>query len=230
MTLGKLYLVATPIGNLKDMTFRAVEVLQSVDLILAEDTRHSRALLDNFEIKTPLRAYHQHSTVKEEEKILKEIKEGKNIAVISDAGTPGINDPGNKLVAALLAELPELEVAPVPGASALTALLSVAGHDVNPFVYLGFLPHKKGKESTLKFIASETKFNFIFLDNSQRLLKNLQRLAEFIDEKREIVVGRELTKMHETLYRGTISQLIEKIAVDQHFKGEVTIFIAKKHK
>lgn len=230
MPSGTLYLVATPIGNLKDMTYRAVEVLQSVDFILAEDTRHSRPLLDNFAIKTPMKAYHQHSTANDDEKFVELLKQGKNIALISDAGTPGINDPGNKLVAAFLAAEPEAKIVPVPGVSSVTALLSVAGHDVNPFVYLGFLPHKKGKESTLKFIAQEKNFNFIFLDNSQRLLKNLQKLADFIAADRQIVIGRELTKIHESIYRGNVAELLTRIETDLNFKGEVTVFVAKEHK
>ncbi len=230
MSLGKLYVVATPIGNLDDITYRAVETLKTVDLILAEDTRNSINLLKHYNIDKKLKAYHQHSSQEFMLNILDLLNQGLNLALISDAGTPGVNDPGNKLIAFLLAKLPELEVVPIPGASALTTLLSVSGHHNVPFTYLGFLPHKKGKETILKMIALKEKSNFIFLDNPHRLLKNLKKLSEFIDSDREIVIGRELTKMYESFYRGTISQVITQIEQDDKFKGEVTVFIAKKHK
>lgn len=229
MDLGKLYIVATPIGNLDDITIRAIETLKTVDVILAEDTRHSKKLLNAFEIKDKrLLSCHQHSNKNELSQIIELLEAGKNLALISDAGTPGINDPGNILIAKVLEKNSEIEIIPIPGVSAVTTLLSIAGLDINPFIYLGFLPHKKGKETILKMIASSEQFNFVFLDNPKRLAKNLVKLEAFLDKDRQIIIGRELTKMHETIYRGNINQIIEMISSDSHFKGEVTVLVAKK--
>lgn len=227
--MAKLYLVATPIGNLKDISQRAIDVLTSVDFILAEDTRHSRKLLEALQIKGKnLLSYHQHSSAKQVEMIKDLLNEDKNLALISDAGTPGINDPGNLLLEALFRAGVPVEVIPVPGASALTALLSVAGLDINPFTYLGFLPHKKGREKIFKMMTDNSDMAFVFMDNPHRLGKNLEKMMEFVGDERPLVIGREITKQHESFYRGTIKEAWQAFLNDKnHDKGEVIILLGK---
>ena len=206
--MSKLYIVATPIGNLEDITIRALNILKSVDLILCEDTRVTRKLLDKYEINTPVESYHQHSKVKKVEKI-KELLKEKDIALVSDSGTPGISDPGNKLVK-------EIEnVIPIPGVSALTAIASVSGFSMDKFVFLGFPPHKKGRNKFFKEVFN-SKHPVIIYESPHRIIKTLNELKNF-----EGVVGRELTKKFETIYRGKISQIIKKVKP----KGEFVIVI-----
>jgi len=230
--MAKLFMVATPIGNLQDLSPRAQEVLAQADLILAEDTRHTRQLLEALNIKGKnLLSYHQHSTEKQVENIKNLLLEGQNLALVSDAGTPGINDPGNLLLADLLASEIDLEIIPIPGPSALTALLSVAAVDINPFTYLGFLPHKKGRETLFKMMAEQPDHNFVFLDNPHRLLKNLEKMIIFVGEKRPLLIGREITKQFETFYRGTITEAYQKFIEDKnHEKGEVIVLLGKLKK
>ncbi len=202
---GTLYVVATPIGNLEDITLRALRVLREVDLIACEDTRVARKLLNRFEIGTPTISYFQHSKVSKTDKIISELLAGKNVALITDAGTPGISDPGNILIA----EAAEngIKTEPIPGPSALAALLSVSGVNTQKFVFMAFPPHKKGRRKFFQEVA-ETKYPVVYYESPHRFLKNLELLAEMSPDKR-LVVGRELTKMFEEVLRGSISDILD---------------------
>ncbi|MEK7167843.1 MAG: 16S rRNA (cytidine(1402)-2'-O)-methyltransferase [Patescibacteria group bacterium] len=217
--MSKLYIVGTPIGNLKDITLRALEILKSADLIACEDTRVSKKLLDHYEIKTKLVSYHQHSNEKKVSFLLQELASGKEIALITDAGTPGISDPGNLLVK----EIGEKhEVIAIPGPSALTAALSISGLPTDKFFFLGFLPHKKGRETLFKRIE-ESEETVVFYESTHRIMKTLERIKEW---KRNIVVCRELTKKFETVYRGKPKDILEKISKEN--RGEFVVIIPKK--
>lgn len=244
--MSKLFVVATPIGNLEDITLRAIATLKSVDYILCEDTRVSQKLLTRFSIQKPLISYHQHSELSKVDYILKLLQDGKNLALISDAGTPGISDPGGKLIEAVVKVsrgLPsgdsqrsalgvEIEVIPIPGPSALTAIASVAGFSMDKFLFLGFPPHKKGRNKFFEEIA-DSAYPVIFYESCHRILKTLGELKEvrFFPERKErtsfqVVVGRELTKKFETIYRGTIDEVAKKIENDK-IKGEFVVIINK---
>ena len=214
--MAKLYIVATSIGNLEDISLRALETLKGVDLILCEDTRVTRKLLDAYEIKTPTQSYHQHSNDKKIDYILDLFKQGKNMALVSDSGTPGISDPGNKLVEDALRE--GVEVVSIPGSSAMTAIASVAGISMDKFVFMGFPPHKKGRQTMFKEI-SESKYPVIIYESVHRIIKTLKELQQLNDF--DIVVGRELTKKFETIYRGKISEVIPQIEP----RGEFVVII-----
>jgi 16S rRNA (cytidine1402-2'-O)-methyltransferase len=201
---GKLFVVATPIGNLGDLTFRAVETLKEVDLIAAEDSRVTQKLLNHYGIAKKVISYHQHSKLVKIDFLITELASGKNIALVTDAGTPGVSDPGNFLVAKVLEN--NIPVVPIPGASALGAMVSVAGIDLQKFVFLGFPPHKKGRETFLREVA-EMKLPAIYYDSPHRVLKNLQTLASFNPEKK-IILGREMTKVFEEFVRGSIAEVI----------------------
>lgn len=204
---GKLYIVATPIGNLEDITLRALRVLKEVDLILCEDTRVTKKLLDRYEIQKPLLSYHHHSKLSRVEKIAEHLENGKNLALVSDAGTPGVSDPGNELIAQLLNQ-GEVEIVPIPGASAVSTLASVAGINMSRFTFLGFPPHKKGRETYLREVSG-SKYPVIYFESPHRFLKNLE-LLEKMKPDAKLVVGRELTKMFEEILRGEIGEIREK--------------------
>jgi 16S rRNA (cytidine1402-2'-O)-methyltransferase len=218
----KLYIVSTPIGNLGDITFRAIETLKNVDVILAEDTRHSQILLNKYEIKKKAVSYHSHSGNAKLEKILDFFKEGKECALISDAGTPGISDPAYGLIKAAL-EI-DVEIIPIPGPAALLAALIPSGLPMNQFIYLGFLPLKKGRQTLLKSLADE-KRTVVFYESPHRILKTLSQLEEFVGPDRKIVLARELTKIHEEFIRGTVVELNE-IFKTKKPKGEFVIVLA----
>lgn len=213
--MARLYIVATPIGNLDDITKRALEILRGVDLILCEDTRVTQKLLNHLGINKPLQSYHQHSDTKKLDYIAKILQEGKNIALVSDSGTPGISDPGNELIDKLTNNI---ESVPIPGPSAVTAITSVAGIPMNKFLFLGFPPHKKGRKTMFKEIA-ELKYPVIIYESVHRIIKTLKELQTLHDF--DIVVGRELTKKFETIYRGKISEVIPQIEP----RGEFVIII-----
>lgn len=224
--MSKLYVVATPIGNLKDLTFRALEILRQVDLILTEDTRISRKLLDHYQIKKKTVAYYQHSGQSRLNFILDFLKNNREVALITDAGTPGLSDPGNQLIASIVKNLGEqCAIIPLPGPSALTAALSVAGLPTDRFVFLGFLPHKKGKEKVFKKINDSEEL-IIFYESTHRILKTLKRLADLLDGNRPVVVCRELTKKFERIYRGSVSEVIEQLMADST-KGEFVVMIGR---
>jgi 16S rRNA (cytidine1402-2'-O)-methyltransferase len=227
----KLYIVATPLGNLGDITLRALEVLKSVPLIACEDTRVSQKLLSHYEIKTKMISYHQHSTASKVDFLLNKLEQVEEMAVITDAGTPGISDPGNLLVEAVVKKFGNAcEIIPIPGPSAIIALLSVSGLPTDSFLFLGFVPHKKGKETMLKRII-ESKETIIFYESTHRIIKTLQKMKEMMplgaDNNRRMVVGRELTKKFETIYRGTINQVLEKLSMDIT-KGEFVVILEGK--
>lgn len=221
-TLGKLYIVATPIGNLEDITLRAIKILHKVDLILAEDTRVTKKLLSRYFIDRPILSYHQHSSESKRLGILRDLVNGKNIALVSDAGTPGISDPGNELIDFLLEKEPDIEIVPIPGPSAITATLSASGLRTSKFVFLGFLPKKK--RTKLFNWLKEGKISFAFFESPKRILKTLDVLIEHLGEDRRVFIAREVTKLHETLYRGTIKEVIKRLR-DEVIKGEIVVVV-----
>ena len=217
-----LYIVATPIGNLKDITFRAIETLKGVDLIACEDTRVTKKLLFHYKIEKPLVSFHDRSKLTKFDRIVSEMKNGKKVALVTDAGTPGISDPGNKLVERALEE--NIVVVPIPGPSALTALVSVSGIDMSRFVFLGFPPHKKGRQTFLKEIAV-FKLPVIYYDSVHRFMKNLEFLKDLKLDK-NLIVGREITKMFEETVRGSISEVLEYFEENpDKQKGEFVIIV-----
>jgi 16S rRNA (cytidine1402-2'-O)-methyltransferase len=218
---GTLYMVGTPIGNLEDITFRAVRILQSVQAIACEDTRVSKHLLNHYAIQKPLIACHEHSHEAAHAKLIDRLRTGASIAYISDAGTPGVNDPGGKLVAAAFAA--GIKVETIPGPSALTAAISVSGFPMDEFVYLGFVPHKKGRETMFREIAARATPS-VFFESTHRIEKTLTALAKVLDPTRLICIGRELTKLHETVYRGSIDE-VQKALQATSTKGEFVVII-----
>lgn len=223
---GLLSIVATPIGNLKDITERALEALRRADMIVCEDTRVTSKLLAAYRISKPLRSIHAHATDEQIRRVIREVRAGKNIAYVSDAGTPGVNDPGGKLVASAFDA--EIRIEPLPGPSALTAIISVCGFPMDEFSYRGFLPHKKGRQSLFRTIAEDPQPS-IFLESTHRIEKTLDALVEFLDPVRLICIGRELTKMHETIYRGTANEVRERIH-QTSTKGEFVIVVGPRPK
>ena len=216
---GKLYLVATPIGNLEDMTLRAIRVLKEVDLIAAEDTRNTLKLLNHFEIKKPLISYHRHNEEIKVDNLIEKLKNGENIAVVSDAGTPGISDPGEVIVKEAIKN--KLEVIPIPGACAAINGLIASGLDTKEFVFMGFLPlNKKLRKDKLKEIQNETK-TLIIYEAPHKLKNTLEDLKEIL-QNRQVVLAREITKIHEEIIRGNIDEIISKA---DNLKGEIIILI-----
>ncbi|MBI5071513.1 16S rRNA (cytidine(1402)-2'-O)-methyltransferase [Candidatus Falkowbacteria bacterium] len=225
--MGKLYIIATPIGNLEDITLRALRIFKEVDLILCEDTRETRKLLARYEIKMPTLSYHQHSKLQKIEQIIELLRNGKNLALVSDAGTPGISDPGGKLVDEVLRTFgEEAEIIPIPGPTALAAAASVSGFPTDKFLFLGFPPHKKGRNKFFKKIA-DSEVTAIFYESTYRILKSLDELKSAVGE-REIVVCRELTKMFEHFYRGKIDEVIKKLK-DDDTRGEFVVVVRKNN-
>ena len=219
-----LYIVATPIGNLGDITVRALEILKTVDLIVCEDTRVTKRLLDHYQIVKPLLSYHQHSDDIRVQKIIRDLQHGKSIAFVTDSGTPGISDPGNKLVAAAIEA--KINVVPIPGPSAIAALLSVAGFATDSFIFLGFIPHKKRRQTILKEIAAEDR-TVIFYESTHRIVKAMEQLQAYIDPQRRIVIGRELTKMYEELIRGNIETVLKHLK-EHEIRGEFVVVVEGK--
>jgi len=216
-----LYIVSTPIGNLEDITLRALNTLKKVDIIACEDTRHSQILLKKYEIEKKLLSYHSHSGQSKIEKIIAELKAGKEVALISDAGTPGISDPAYTLIKAALEE--GIKIEPIPGPTAFLAALVGSGLPMNQFVYLGFLPTKKGRQTLLKSLAEE-KRTVVFYESPHRIQKTLSQLEEFIGGERKIAIGRELTKLHEEFIRGTVTEIKEEFA-ERKPKGEFVVVL-----
>lgn len=215
--MATLYIVGTPIGNLEDITLRALRVLKEVDLVLCEDTRVTKRLLSKYEIGTPTMSYHAQSKLAKVDKILALLDEGKNLALVSDAGTPCISDPGVLLVSQILAsnvkgQLSNVSIVPIPGPSALVTALSAAGISVAEFTFLGFLPHKKGRETLFKEIAASSRV-MAFYESPHRIEKSLESLEKFClpaqagGAERHVIVARELTKIYEEFVRGTVSEV-----------------------
>lgn len=222
-----LYIVATPIGNLEDITLRAVSVLSNADLILAEDTRVTRVLLDRYNIKKEILSYHQHSGFKKIDHIIDMLRGGRNLALVTDAGTPGISDPGSFLVSEALKAIPDLKVVPIPGANAAIAALSISGFPTDRFIFLGFPPHKKGRQTFFKKLG-EIESTIVFYESKHRILKTLENLKEHSKiEERDIILGRELTKQFETVYRGKLEDIEHKLKKD-NILGEFVIVINRE--
>ena len=224
---NKLYIVATPIGNLEDITLRALRVLKEADLIFAEDTRVAKKLLAHFGIGTPIAKRHTRDEQKAAEEIIIALDAGKNIALISDAGTPGISDPGAFIVAQVRKELPDIKIEAVPGPSALAAAISVAGISANEFLFFGFLPHKKGRETLFKEIAASERA-VVFYESPHRILRTLESLKKFAPEKK-ITICRELTKIYEEVIGGTatkFSEFFEKYP--EKVRGEFVVIVSIK--
>ena len=220
----KLFIVATPIGNLKDVSERMLETLRSVDLILCEDTRVTAKLLAKYGIEKPLQSYHQHSDQKKIDRILDELDQDKNIALVTDAGTPGISDPGGMLVAEALRRFEDkIEIIPIPGPSAITTALSISGFPADEFMFLGFPPHKKGRKKFFDRLQ-EIKSTIVLYESTHRILKTLSELDQKITG-RSLFVGRELTKLHETIYRGTTTKVTDELKSGS-IKGEFVIVIS----
>ncbi len=222
--MSKLYLVPTPIGNLKDMTYRAVEVLKSVDLILAEDTRTSGKLLKHYEISSSLQSHHMHNEHKTVEGLINKLKSGITIALISDAGTPAISDPGFLLSRACIENNIDIEC--LPGATAFVPALVNSGLPNDKFVFEGFLPVKKGRQTRLQFLAEEMR-TMIFYESPHKLLKTLAHFCEYFGEDRQVTVSRELTKLYEETIRGTAQEVLNFYSKKPP-KGEIVIVVAGK--
>ena len=219
---GKLYLVSTPIGNLKDITFRAVEILESVPLIAAEDTRHSKVLLSHFNITTPLISYFEHNEFSRIPKLMDHLKGGKDLAVITDAGTPGISDPAYRLVREAITL--SITVESLPGPSAFLAGLTSSGLPTDRFIFEGFLPPKKGRKKRMLSVENE-EATLIYYESPSRLLRTLKQLKEALGD-RPAVVARELTKLHEEIKRGTLSELFTYFD-KKKARGECVILVGK---
>lgn len=215
-----LYIVATPIGNLEDITLRSIRILKEVDYVFAEDTRVTKKLLNHLEIETTIYRYDEHTKQHQVENIVNLLKEGKNIALVTDAGTPCISDPGYEVVDEALKN--DIKVVPIPGVSAMTAAASVAGVSMRRFVFEGFLPKKKGRQTLLKSFANE-KRTIMFFESPHRVVRTLKDIEEFIGE-REVVLIREITKIYEEIVRGTTKELIEKFE-NKTLKGEYVIIV-----
>lgn len=235
--MSTLYIIATPIGNLGDITLRAIRVLGEVDVILCEDTRVTANLLQKYDIKKPLISYHAHSKLAKTEKIFILLEEGKNLALVSDAGTPCISDPGVLLVAQIRERMSrsnliklarfdlDIRIIPIPGPSALISALSASGLPSSEFLFLGFLPHKKGRETLFKEIA-ESKRTVAFYESPHRILKTLQSLEKFAPEKK-VVIARELTKIYEEFLSGTPAELLAHFESHQDTVcGEFTVMVS----
>lgn len=223
-----LYIVPTPIGNLEDITLRALRILKEVDLVLAEDTRNTKKLFTHYQIETPLRSHHAHNEHYTTERILEEIKNGKSIALVSDAGTPAISDPGFLLVRAAVEAMVQVEC--LPGATAIIPALVGSGLPCDKFHFEGFLPHKKGRQTRLKYLA-ELPHTFALYESPHRLQKCLEQLSEYCSENRQAVVCREITKLHEEFARGTLEELIAAVESKTLLsKGEIVIVVAGKEK
>lgn len=221
-TMGKLYIVPTPVGNLDDMTFRAIQVLKEADLILAEDTRTSGILLKHFEIKNAMQSHHKFNEHQTVENVVKRILAGETIALISDAGTPGISDPGFLL--ARECARAGIEVQCLPGPTAFVPALVASGLPCDRFCFEGFLPQKKGRVTRLKALSEEER-TIVFYESPYRLLKTLTQFAEFFGQERQAAVAREISKVHEETVRGTLAELVEHFTANEP-RGEIVIIVA----
>lgn len=217
-----LYIVATPIGNLEDITHRAIRILKEVDLIAAEDTRHSGILLRHYGITTPTTSFHSHTSDAKAKALAAELAAGKNMALITDAGTPGISDPAWTLIQAALAQ--NVSIVPVPGPAAFLTALMGSGLPMNEFLYLGFIPAKKGRQTLFESLLEESR-TVVLYESPHRLTKTLVQMAEILGSNRVVILARELTKMHETFHRATLGELLAE-AQKKPFKGELVILVA----
>lgn len=225
--MATLYIVATPIGNLEDITLRALRVLKEVDLILCEDTRVTKKLLAKYDIRARTESYHAHTKITKAERFLNMLAEGKHIALVSDAGTPAISDPGVLLVKMARERFgTEARIIPIPGASALTTAISAAGIPAAQFVFLGFLPHKKGRETAFRQIADSSD-TVIFYESPHRIMKTLKSLVTHLPEERIMCVGREITKIHESFIRGSAKEVLDHFQTHpDQVRGEYVVIVS----
>lgn len=225
--MGTLYIIATPIGNLEDLGHRAERILREVDLIACEDTRHSKILLNHYQIKKPLVSYHQHSKIQKIDYLLEQLKRGKNIALITDAGTPGISDPGGVLIQKAREQFSNLTIVPIPGASAITTLLSATGFPTDSFLFLGFLPKKKGRQTLFRNLLKVSNLKLyqtiVFYESPYRIAQTLKELQLSVGNY-DVVIGRELSKQFEEIYRGRIGEAISYFSQKEP-KGEFTVVL-----
>lgn len=231
--MSNFYVIATPIGNMGDITYRAIETLKNVDVILCEDTRVTKNLLDKYNISKPTMSFHSQSKLSKTDKIFELLEEGKNLALVSDAGTPGISDPGAVLVAKIKERFSqeqflrkkEVKVIPIPGASAVITALSACGLPTHEFTFFGFLPHKKGRETLFKEIAI-SKRTVVFYESPHRILKTLDSLIKYVPDRR-VCIARELTKIYEEFKIGTPEELLKYFNENKEkVKGEFVVLIA----
>ncbi|NNF20683.1 MAG: 16S rRNA (cytidine(1402)-2'-O)-methyltransferase [Saprospiraceae bacterium] len=220
-----LYAVPTPIGNLEDITVRAIRILKEVDLILAEDTRVSKKLLSRYEISTPIESFHSHNEHARLESKITQLKEGQKIAIISDAGTPGISDPGYLLIRECVRE--KIPVTCLPGPVAMIPAIVMSGIPCDKFYFEGFLPHKKGKQTRIKYLLNLDS-PFILYESPHRVLKTLEKISDFCEKDRNVCVCREISKIHEESIRGTLSTVIEEIKLRKTLKGEIVIVVDRE--
>lgn len=221
MKTSTLYITATPIGNLDDISNRALNTLEEVELVLCEDTRETQKLLNHYEIDTKTTSYHQNTRQKKILDIYKFLQQGNSAALVSDAGTPGISDPGGKLVEFITQKSDKITITPIPGPSAVTASLSISGFPANEFVFLGFPPHKKGRTKFFKEMLDYDK-TVVFYESKHRVDKAINKLNQLMSKSRKLCICRELTKKFETIYRGTIDDIINQ---DITTKGEFTFVL-----
>jgi len=217
-----LYIVSTPIGNMEDITLRALRILKEVDLIAAEDTRRTGLLLKHFGIQAPLTSYFEGNELKKRDFIIAKLKEGKKVALVSDAGTPGISDPGFRLIQ--LAIENQVPIVPIPGSSAVITALSVSGLPTDAFLFKGFLPHKSKKKRDLLKELEHVRETLIFYESPHRISETLRDVLEILGD-REIVLTRELTKAYEEIIRGKVSEILNQVG-DRSLKGEITLVIS----
>lgn len=224
---GTLYMVATPIGNLGDITLRALETLKNVDAIFAEDTRVTSKLLFHYKIQKPVFHYDEHSHNRASAKLMEMLKGGNDIALVTDAGTPGIADPGSRLVDAIVRELPQVQIIPIPGVSAVISLLSISGVNTEQFTFLGYPPHKKGRKTFFESLREIKTWPVVFYESPHRIEKALSSVVEVLGSERAVIIGRELTKLHEDVFRGTALTALEYIKKADKQKGEFAVAISE---
>ncbi len=225
---GILYIVPTPIGNLEDMTLRAIRVLKEVDLVLCENTSATQRLFKEYAIETKTSVFYAQTGVKNIERALDTLEQGGKIALVSDAGTPTISDPGVLLVDRVRNELPDVKVIALPGASALTTALSVSGISSSSFTFYGFMPHKKGRETLFTTIA-ESEYTSVFYESVHRIEKTLESLSQVLDETRKVVIARELTKLFEEVVRGTAQEVMDHFMNNKdRIRGEFVVIVEGK--
>ncbi len=223
--VGMLYIVPTPIGNLEDMTFRAIRILKEVDMVLCEDTSVTQRLFKEYDITTKTTVFFAQTGVKNIEKIMDMLEDGKSLALVSDAGTPTISDPGVLLVDMVRKELPYVKIIALPGASALTTALSSSGVTSSTFTFYGFMPHKKGRETLFKTIAGSDHTS-VFYESVHRIEKTLESLSLLLRDARQVVIARELTKMHEEIVRGTAQEVKDYFVKNKdHVRGEFVVIV-----
>ncbi len=224
LTKGTLYIVSTPIGNLEDISLRALRILKEVDLIAAEDTRHTGLLLKHFGVQTPLTSYFQGNELKKKEFILSKLKQGHPVALVSDAGTPGISDPGFRLIQDAIAN--QISIVPIPGPSAAIAALSVSGLPTDAFLFRGFFPHKSKKKRDLLNELRDVRETLVFYESPHRISETLKDIFDMLGD-REMVLTRELTKVYEEILRGKVSEVQTQIG-ERQLKGEITLIVSGK--